>query len=83
MASLDDGGHREAEVLKICSNFTVLKRRLQDEKKENTCVMARERKKEELERRLENARSACDAEDGRRSGPLAGMAQGELEKLEE
>jgi len=82
MASLDDRGQREDEVLKICSNLTVLKRRLQDEKKEKTGAVAREREKEELERRLENARSACDAEDGRRSGRLAGMAQGELKNLE-
>ena len=74
MASLDDRGQREDEVLKICSNLTVLKRRLQDEKKEKTGAVAREREKEELERRLENARSACDAEDGRRSGRLTGMA---------
>jgi len=83
LASLDDRGHREDEVLRICSNLTILKRRLQDEKKENTRAMARERDMEELERRLGNARSACDADDGRRSGRLAGMARGDLKNLED
>jgi len=83
LASLDDRGQREDELLRVCSNLTILKRRLQDEKKENTRALAREREEEELERRLENARSACDAEDGRRSGRLAGMARCELKTLEE
>lgn len=82
LESLDDRGNREDETLKICSNLTILKRRLLDEKKENTRVMAREREKEQLERRLENAKSACDAEDGRRSGRLVGIAQDELKKVE-
>jgi hypothetical protein len=81
--SLDDRGQREDETLKICSNLTMLKRRLQDDKKENNRAAAREREKEELERRLENAKSACDAEDGRRSGRLAGIAVEELKKTEE
>lgn len=83
LESLDDRGQREDETLKICSNLTILKRRLQGEKKENTRAVAREREMEELERRRENAKSACDAEDGRRSGRLAGMAQGELKSLDE
>ncbi|KAL7541018.1 hypothetical protein ACHAXR_010562 [Thalassiosira sp. AJA248-18] len=81
LASLDDRGQRENETMQICSNLITLKRRLQDDKKENTRAVAREREKEEIERRLENAKNACDAEDGRRSGRLAGMAQGELEKV--
>jgi hypothetical protein len=81
--SLDDRGQREDETLKICSNLTMLKRRLLDEKKENNRAAAREREKEELERRWENAKSACDAEDGRRSGRLAGIAVEELKKTEE
>jgi hypothetical protein len=83
LESLDDRGQREDETLKICSSLTMLKRRLQDDKKENNRAAAREREKEELERRLENAKSACDAEDGRRSGRLAGIAVEDLKKTEE
>ena len=83
LESLDDRGQREDETLKICSSLTMLKRRLQDDKKDNNRAAAREREKEELERRLENAKSACDAEDGRRSGRLAGIAVEELKKTEE
>lgn len=83
LESLDRRGQRENETLAICSNLTVLKRRLQDEKHDNTRVAAREREKEDLERRLVNAKSACDAEDGRRSGRLAGIAIDELHKIEQ
>jgi len=83
LESLDDRGQREDETLKFCSSLTLLKRRLQDDKKENNRPAAREREREELERRLENAKSACDAEDGRRSGRLAGIAVEELKKTEE
>lgn len=82
LMSLDKRGNREDETLSICSNLTIVKRRLLDEKKENTRVVAREREKEELQRRLENAKSACDAKDGKRSGRLAGIAQDELMKVE-
>jgi hypothetical protein len=71
LQSLDDYGQREEETLKICSSFTMLKHWLQDNKKENNCAVARERKKEE---QLENAKSACNAEDGRHSGQLIGIA---------
>jgi len=83
LESLDSRGQREDELFKMCSSLTVLKRRLQDERKENTRAVAREREKEELERRLQNAKNACDAEDGRRSGRLASMAQDEFKKVEE
>lgn len=82
ISSLDDRGQRENETLQICSNITVLKRKLLDDKNVNNRALAREREKEGLERRLENAKSACDAEDGRRSGRLAGMAQSEQKKVE-
>lgn len=81
LQSLDKRGQREDELLKSLSGLSI-RRRLLDEKKENTRASAREREKEELERRLQNARTACDADDGRRSGRLAGMARGELKNLE-
>lgn len=82
LESLDKRGQRENETLLICQDLIILKRRLQDDKGPNTRAIAREREKEDLERRLENAKNACDAEDGRRSGRLAGMAQGELKEAE-
>ncbi len=81
--SLDSRGQRENETFAICSNLTILKRRLQDEKNDNTRAAVREREKEDLERRLINAKSACDAEDGRRSGRLASIAMDELSKIEQ
>lgn len=83
LESLDSRGQRENETLAVCSNLTILKRRLQDEKNDNTRAAAREREKEDLERRLINAKNACDAEDGRRSGRLAGIAMDELTKVEQ
>lgn len=83
LESLDSRGQRENEALAICSNLTILKRRLQDERSDNTRAAAREREKEDLERRLMNAKNACDAEDGRRSGRLATMAVDELAKIEQ
>ena len=74
LQSLDDCGQREEETLKICYSLTMLKRWFKDNKKENNCAVARECKKEELERWLENAKSACNAEDGRHSGQLIGIA---------
>lgn len=82
LSSLDGRGIRENEAIVELSLLTVLKRNLLDEKKENTRAQARVREMEALERRLENAKSACDAEDGRRSGRLAGMAQSELQSVE-
>ncbi|KAK1745043.1 hypothetical protein QTG54_004334 [Skeletonema marinoi] len=63
--------------------LTILKRRLHDGKQDNTRVQAREKEVEDLQRRLENAKSACDAADGRRSGRLAGNAEDDLKKIEE
>ncbi|KAL7522817.1 hypothetical protein ACHAWX_007527 [Stephanocyclus meneghinianus] len=82
LSSLDTRGIRENELYSVSSNLTILKRRLQDEKKDNTRAAARVREKEALERRLENARTACDGEEGRRSGRLAGQAIDEVRKLE-
>jgi hypothetical protein len=61
----------------------MLKCWFKDNKKENNCAVARECKKEELERRLENTKSVCNAKDGRCSGQLAGIAVEELKKMEE
>lgn len=83
LGCLDDRGVRERELLYELRELTIVKRRLHDGKKDNTRVHAREREMEELQRRLENAKSACDAQDGRRSGRLAGNAEDELKKIEE
>ena len=80
--SLDTRGIRENELYEVGSTLTILKRKLQDDKKENTRAVARLREKEALEKKLENARTACDAEEGRRSGRLAGQAIDEVRKLE-
>jgi histone H1/5 len=79
---LDVRGTREHELYEVSSTLTILKRNLQDDKKDNARPMARAREKEALEKRLENARTACDAEEGRRSGRLAGQAIDEVKKLE-
>ena len=79
---LDIRGTRENELYEVSSTLTVLKRKLQDDKKENTRAVARIREREALEKKLENARTACDAEEGRRSGRLAGQAIDEVRKLE-
>ena len=84
MESLDVRGVREKETFEMCTHHvTAFRRRLQDDKRENNRAAVRVREKEELERRLENAQSACDAEDGRRSGRLAGIAVEELKKVQE
>lgn len=83
LSSLDTRGTRENELYEVCDNMTILRRRLHDEKKETTRAAMRIREKEELERRVENARSACDIEDGRRSGRLAGNAANDLTKVED
>ncbi len=83
LGCLDDRGVRERETLYELRELTILKRRLHDGKKDNTRVQAREKEMENLQRRLENARSACDAADGRRSGRLAGNAEDDLRKVEE
>ena len=83
LQSLDKRGRREADLLDICSNLTILKRKLQDDKSSNTRAAARDREREALERRSANAKAACDAEDGRRSGRLAGMAQIELDSVKQ
>jgi len=83
LCCLDDRGIRERETLYELRELTILKRRLHDGKKDNTRVQAREKEMEDLQRRLENAKSACDAADGRRSGRLAGNAGDELKKIEE
>ena len=82
LGCLDTRGTRENELFEACSTLTVLKRRLLDDKGENTRASAREREKEELERRLHNARAACSGDEGRRSGRLAGNMLHEVNKLE-
>ena len=82
LGCLDIRGTRENELFEVSSTLTILKRKLQDDKKDNTRAAARLREKEALEKRLENARTACDAEEGRRSGRLAGQAIDEVRKLE-
>ena len=83
LGCLDDRGVRERETLYELRELTILKRRLHDGKQDNTRVQAREKEVEDLQRRLENAKSACDAADGRRSGRLAGNAEDDLKKIEE
>lgn len=82
LGCLDVRGTRENELYEVSSSLTILKRKLQDDKKDNTRAAARLREKEALEKRLENARTACDGEEGRRSGRLAGQAIDEVRKLE-
>ncbi|KAL7553348.1 hypothetical protein ACHAWF_016624 [Thalassiosira exigua] len=83
--SLDERGEREydtIEALEVGSGLTILKRHLQSDKKENTRAAARDREKEDMKRRLENAKASCNVNGGKRSGRLAGVAQQELETLE-
>jgi hypothetical protein len=82
LGCLDVRGTRENELYEVGSTLTILKRNLQDDKKDNARPIARAREKEALEKRLENARTACDVEEGRRSGRLAGQAIDEVRKLE-
>ena len=80
LSSLDKRGRRENELLERLNEG--IGRKLQDDKQENSRSAGREREKQGLLRRIENARSACDADDGRRSGRLANNAIEELETLE-
>lgn len=90
LASLDRRGQREDEALNTCAGLTVLKRRLLDEKKENTRAVAREREKEQLQKRLESSRrrlenwqsAICDSEDGRRR-PVRRPEEGRMAKEDE
>lgn len=80
LSSLDKRGKRENDLLEHLNEG--LGRKLQDDKQENSRSVGRERERQGLLRRIENARSACDGDDGRRSGRLANNAMEELETLE-
>mmetsp|Transcript_2102 Transcript_2102/g.3894 ORF Transcript_2102/g.3894 Transcript_2102/m.3894 type:complete len:1326 (+) Transcript_2102:117-4094(+) len=80
LGGLDIRGIRENELFNYCSGLTILKKKLHDETKDKSRAAMRSREKEDMERRVENARNAC-ADDGRRSGRLAAMAHDELQKV--
>ena len=80
LSSLDKRGRRENELLERLNEG--LGRKLQDDKQEISRSVGRERERQGLLRRIENARSACDGDDGRRSGRLANNAMEELETLQ-
>ena len=82
LGCLDTRGIRENELYEVGSTLTILKRKLKDDKNDNTRAAARVREKEALENKLANARTACDNEEGRRSGRLAGHAIDDVRKLE-
>lgn len=80
-SSLDIRGTRESDLydalLGPVGGYCSLKRGLFDDLKEESDKAARLREREDLERRLANARIACQAEEegGRRSGRLQSRAQ--------
>ena len=81
-SSLDIRGKRESnlydEMVGPAGGHYSLKRGLYDDLKEKSEKAARVREREELDRRLANARIACQAEEeegGRRSGRLQSRAQ--------
>jgi len=81
-SSLDTRGKRENnlydELVGPAGGHYSLKRGLYDDLKEQSEKAARLRQREDLDRRLENARIACQAEEeegGRRSGRLQSKAQ--------
>lgn len=82
VSSLDTRGKRESnlkdELLGPAGGYSSLSRGLYDDLKEKREKAARLRQREELDRRLANARIACQAEEdesGRRSGRLQSRAQ--------
>ncbi len=76
ISSLDNRGIRENELLEKLTgdHSTNIRKLLVDTTKKKDIFAAREREEEELERRLTNAMIA-NAEQGRRSGRLAGVAE--------
>lgn len=81
-SSLDTRGKRESnlydELMGPAGGHSSLRRGLYDDLKEKSDKAARARQREELDRRLANARIACLAEEegsGRRSGRLQSSAQ--------
>lgn len=82
LGCLDTRGIRENELYEVGSTLTILKRKLKDDKSDNTRTAARLREKEALENKLANARTACDNEEGRRSGRLASHAIDDVRKFE-
>lgn len=81
-ASLDIRGIRENELYEELvgpsSGSSSLKRFMFDDMKEQNALNAMKREQDELDRRLNNARLACaaeEAEGGRRSGRLSSRAQ--------
>jgi len=86
VASLDVRGvrqHNLREQMVGTAGSTSLRRFLRDANHRELVIAARQREIEEFERRLQNAKLKCDAEEfgGRRSGRLAPNAKSELEKI--
>lgn len=84
--SLDKRGKREFALIdELTGQLTggpSLRRFLFDDIKERAMAAAQIRDKEDLKRKLENAKLKCDEEEGRRSGRLASRAEDELEQIE-
>ena len=88
VSSLDIRGVRQHDLYEEMmgsSGSVSLRRFLRDDNHKELIVAARKREIEDFERRLENAKLKCDAEEfgGRRSGRLAPNAKSELSKVME
>jgi hypothetical protein len=81
VASLDIRGSRENDLYESMlgpeGGHYSLRRGLYDDIKERNTIAARKKEREELDRKLENAKIAVDAEEiaGRRSGRLQSRAE--------
>lgn len=82
LESLDERGKREHDLLEDVTETFNVRRYLFDDLAKKREVQARKRELETLEKRLANAQSACDAEEGRRSSRLASTAIVELSKVQ-
>mmetsp|Transcript_21852 Transcript_21852/g.30686 ORF Transcript_21852/g.30686 Transcript_21852/m.30686 type:complete len:1406 (+) Transcript_21852:73-4290(+) len=85
ISSLDVRGIRESDLydeLYEGYGMMTLKRSLYDDNKRRNLLYARQKEEEEFQRRLANAKLACEDEaSGRRSGRLAVAAKDELTKI--
>jgi len=84
--SLDLRGKRERALYEDLvgpqGSHQSLRRFLHDDIKERADAASQLKEKENLKRKLENAKLRCDEEEGRRSGRLAGQAEKELVEIE-
>ncbi|CAB9501476.1 expressed unknown protein [Seminavis robusta] len=85
--SLDKRGRREKalqeELTGAPGTQQSLRRFLFDDVKEKAAASAQKKEKEDLLRKMENAKHKCAEEEGRRSGRLASRAEEEKEQIQE